>query len=369
MHFSTVHSCDDSRILTKECRTLATRVEKITLLALGTPPHEPGAVNISPLPTHKNRLARVLLGSWRAIRATLQQDADVYHFHDPELIPVGLFLRLVGKKVVYDAHEDLPLQLQHKSWIPPILRPPLTQLCHILLWSAGHFFSGVVAATPSIARRFPQAKTVLVQNFCRPEEIVLDDPSPYADREPALAYVGGISRDRGIEVMLQAMELVPRDLSACLELAGPVDPTNLLDDLRLSPAWRHVTYHAWLARTDIARLLGRARIGMLILKPTPAYQESYPIKLFEYMAAGLPVIASNFPLWTRIIETHGCGLLVEPSDPHEVARAIAWLLNHPAEADEMGRKGRRAVYEHYSWDTQGENLVRLYERILSPVSA
>jgi len=86
--------------------------------------------------------------------------------------------------------------------------------------------------------------------------------------------------------------------------------------------------------------------------------------LFEYMSAGLPVIASNFPAWRTLIEQAGCGLTVNPLNVREIADAITWILEHPAEAEAMGKRGQAAVLSTYNWDTQVASLLDLYERLL-----
>lgn len=111
-------------------------------------------------------------------------------------------------------------------------------------------------------------------------------------------------------------------------------------------------------------LLGHARIGLVLLHPTPNYYDALPVKLFEYMSAGVPVIASDFPLWRKIIEGAGCGLVADPLDPHAIASAIEWLLTHPDEAEAMGKRGQEAVRKLYNWEHEAKALINFYERLL-----
>jgi glycosyltransferase involved in cell wall biosynthesis len=114
----------------------------------------------------------------------------------------------------------------------------------------------------------------------------------------------------------------------------------------------------------VTKFASRARLGLVLFHPAPNYHDSLPNKLFEYMSGGLPVVASNFPAWREIVESNGCGLVVDPMNTGEIAEAIAWLLDHPAEAEAMGKRGQAAVRSTYNWDTQAESLLGLYERVL-----
>jgi glycosyltransferase involved in cell wall biosynthesis len=125
-----------------------------------------------------------------------------------------------------------------------------------------------------------------------------------------------------------------------------------------------VDYLGWQSRREAVKLLGRVRVGLVVLHPTPAFLESYPVKLFEYMAAGLPVIASDFPLWREIVSKAEAGILVDPRNPAAIAGAIDHLLRHPDDAARMGANGRRAVLQRYNWSQEASKLVDLSRKIV-----
>lgn len=360
VHLTSVHVPFDNRIFYKECRSLADRGYSVTLVAPHDKDDEIDGIRIRAVPKATGRRERMTRTVWWVYKAARKEKAKVYHLHDPELIPMGLMLRLGGVHVIYDAHEDLPRQILSKEWIPKSLRRIVAKGAELTEGVAARFLSGIVAATPAIARRFPAHKTVLVQNYPVVAEFVSVEAMPYPERSPLLAYVGGIATIRGAVEMVRAMELLPEDLNARLMLAGSFSPASLEDELRELPGWARVEFLGWQSRRQVAYLLGKVRVGLVLFHPVPNHTEAKPNKLFEYMAAGIPVIAADFPLWREIIEGVKCGVLVNPMNPTLIAEAIQWILEHPEEAEAMGRRGQEAVRSRYNWGTEAQKLSEFY---------
>ena len=365
-HLSSVHAAHDVRIFVKQCRSLAAAGYDVTLIARGDGDCVKNSVKIETV----NRLAvgrlrRMLVTIPSVLRKGWRCRADVYHIHDPELIPVGALLRMMGAKVIYDVHEDLPKQILSKAWMPAILRKPMALALSGIEWFGSRFiFTHIVAATPSIARRFPSKKTCTVQNFPIVDELVPQRrPVPMTERRPYVVYAGGMMAVRGIREMVTAMERVETP-GARLVLAGEFMEPSLEEQVRALAGWQRTELRGWLDRPGIARLLGEARVGLVLLLPEPNYLTSYPIKLFEYMSASLPVIASNFPLWRSIVEGTRSGLVVDPQDPTAIASAIDWMLGHPEEAKSMGQRGREAVETTYNWAAEEDKLLTMYRNLL-----
>ncbi|MBW3634415.1 MAG: glycosyltransferase family 4 protein [Chloroflexi bacterium] len=362
VHVTTVHAADDPRIFNKEALALRRAGWKVTLIARADHDHTADGIRILRLTASRKRFHRMTIGVLRAAKLALRQRADVIHLHDPELIPVGVMLRLVGATVVYDAHEDLPAQIAGKAWIARPLAPVVAGISAILLRLAGIALNAIVAATGTVAKRYPARKAVVIHNY--PDfpafSPITDD---YAGRPANIVYVGGLSEDRGLRHMIGSVALLPPELGARLHLAGRFQPESLEITTRQLPWADHVQWHGWLPADEVVDLLRTARVGLCVLQPLPNYVDSLPTKLFEYMAAGLPVVASDFAPWREIVEEAGCGLLVDPTDVESLAGAIASLLADPARARAMGEAGRLAVMDRYGWPAEADRLVALYARL------
>lgn len=369
-HFSSAHRGLDIRIYRKQCASLAQAGFDVHLVIDATPAdiaHAAGAgVTIHPLVSMagRGRLQRMLVQTWRCYRIARALDADVYHFHDPELIPYGLLLTWQGKKVIADLHEDLRSDIQSKQWIATPLRHAIGALARALEHFAARRLSAVVAATPHIGALFAHsaARVAVIHNYPAPDELA-------APRSPAscqgqvardsVCYVGAINAIRGIRQTIRALEMAPSKLL----LAGEFDSPALRAEVSAYPGWRHVEEYGHVDRQRVAQIMARSFCGLVTFCPEPNHLDALPNKLFEYMSAGVPVIASNFPLWRSIVEGAGCGLCVDPDDPADVARAVNYLRSHPAQAEKMGNNGRRAVESSYRWDVEEAKLVTLYREL------
>jgi glycosyltransferase involved in cell wall biosynthesis len=360
VHLTSVHAPLDTRILYRECRTLADAGYRVVLVAPGDRDADVAGVHVRAVRGNGGRARRMTKTVWRVCRAALEERAAIYHLHDPELLQGVPFLRRNGARVVYDVHEDLPRQVRSKYWIAPWARSAVSSAAGLGEALLGRGAHAIVAATPQIAARFPPDRTVILQNFPREEELLAPTASPLANRGRLLAYIGGIDITRGALEMVRAMAMVP---GARLLLAGRMGLPGIERQLAALPGWDRVDFLGWLDREGVRTVLGQARIGLVTLHPTPSYVESYPVKLFEYMAAGIPVVASDFPLWRGIIEEAGCGLLVDPERPEAIAEAVNRLLNDQALAAAMGQRGQAAVRERYNWGSQEGRLLGLYRRL------
>ncbi len=363
---TSAHPPFDVRIFHKECKSLARAGYDVSLVASAPVDDVHDGIVLRALPVWKSRLDRFTRGPLAVYRSALAADADVYHFHDPELIPVALLLRVQGKKVIYDIHEDLPRTISYKPYIPRVLCGGVSRTLQFVENWAGRRFSALVAATPGIGDRFRRVNenVAVLNNYPRIEEIESPAALSGGNREPSLLYVGmRITRARGAEEMVRAMGLLPEHLQTRLKLVGHWENSELPASLATLSGWDRINYVGPLDRAGVASELQTAYAGLVILHPEPNYVTSQPVKLFEYMCAGIPVIASDFPVCREIVSQARCGILVDPMSPKEIAGAMEFLLTHPEEAVEMGRRGCEAVHERYSWANEEKTLLRFYSEL------
>ena len=368
VHVSIVHRSTDIRIFHKQCRSLAAAGYDVVLYARTDQPYDEAGVHVRPVPEPRSRAARMTVGVWSLWAPLLAHRADVYHFHDPELIPLGLALRARGRQVVFDAHEPLPSQIMAKHWIPAPLRPLVARITEVLVRVAGRGMSAVVAASPLVEGVYAGAKRlVVVNNF----PILYDDVSaeshpdiPYDERPRGMVYVGGLSDLRGLASMLEVARVAGARHGEKLTLIGPFMPPEL--EARLSdPGLADVIDYVGVKKpAEARRLVSEARVGLILQIGPEAYKKNLPTKMFEYMAEGLPVVASHFPLWKGILDDAGAGVTVPPEDGAAAAEAVSRLLADPKEAAAMGERGRKAVHEKYSWEPEARTLLALYDSLL-----
>lgn len=363
VHLSSVHYAFDNRIFFKECTSLAHAGYAVTLIA----PDSHGDVicndvTVRALSMPKNRLERITSTVIKVFLEALKCHAAIYHFHDPELIPIGWLLKLCGKRVIYDVHEDYSGTMADKRWIPFGFRGLASLGVRLAETLAAGQFDYVLTATPKIAMKFAPRRTRAIQNFPRSSELISPTGLNHRDREPIVAYVGALSNIRGLREMAFALTIARRVRPLRLITAGKVTlgADAAIDGQGVDGTIEHLGMQS---REQVRDLLSRSRVGIVTLHPTKNYVDSQPTKLYEYMSAGLPVVASDFPVWRKVIDSADCGLLVDPLDPDAIARALLWLIENPEEAEAMGRRGQVAIAEKYNWEREARKLVELYSSL------
>lgn len=361
-HMASNHEGLDTRIALKECVSLASAGYDthlvITASAADVAKAAASGVTVHALPRSAGRVGRMLGHTWRCYRTARRVRAAVYHFHDPELIPFGVWLRLRGRQVIYDVHEDYPRDILDKFWLPKWIRKPVSAVASAVEYVAARWFFSIAAATPLIAERFRRITpaTVNINNYPWPAELMPpENPRP---RKPQVCYVGNITRVRGLQAIIDALPLVPE---ITFVLCGEFSEPGFEEDLKTRPGWAQVRFLGRVDRVQAREVMAESIAGLVTFLPIRSHLDAQPNKLFEYMSAELPVIASDFPLWREIVADTHAGLCVDPQSPEQIATAIRSLLDDPAAGERMGRAGRQAVLSTYNWPSEAAKLARFYQ--------
>jgi glycosyltransferase involved in cell wall biosynthesis len=356
---TSAHPATDDRIFYREAKTLAEA--GLTVSVVGRHPRQEiiDGIAIYNLPSPRSRRERILL-SWTVLKMAVRLRGRLYIFHDPELFGIGLVLRMLGKRVVYDSHENLPKQVLQKDYLPRPIRYLISPGVYVAEFTGARLLSGVIAAIPVTQARFPRGRTVLVRNFPTTSALeVLGGGPDVSSRANVAIYAGGLSRIRGIGELVKAFEGLE---GAELWLVGKFEDPEFESEI-LATLPKNVKWFGWKPFPEVLKLYNSAKIGMLPHYPMPNHRNSVPVKLFEYLGAGLPVVVSNFPEFSTFME--GCGLQVDPHSAEEIRAAVRALFSDPAKLSTMSALARGRVRTSLSWEPEGIRLVQFCGRLVA----
>lgn len=371
-HITTVHPVQDARIFHRMCRALAARKIDVVLIA---PQSFAAETRLCPSPLNDwmgraSRLRRSVI----ALQAALREQADLYHFHDPELIPMALLLRTMrpGSAIIYDVHEDYPSMMRDKYWLPRWTRPAAALGARAANRLAAKYLDGIVAADSGVAKDFASAaaaKTLVYYNFPT-LGLFSRFNGPPVRPSTDLVYVGGLSERAGIFVLLDALHLLAKQgIRPTVRLAGYTDGDKGLaaiqDALNRHGLCAQVKFDGRLAHSEVPAWLRQGRIGLVLLQAVPKFMKNIPSKMFEYWACGLPVVASDLPPIRQFLVDGGNGYCFAPGRAIELAERIGHLLRHPEECRLLGESGRQAIDTRWNNNSQVDQLIEFYRRVLA----
>jgi glycosyltransferase involved in cell wall biosynthesis len=360
---TSAHSATDDRIFYREAKTLQEAGYSVCVVGRHGRSEILEGIHIRALRAARSRMQRLLLGL-TVLRTVIALRGRLYIIHDPELIGVALILRLLGKKVVYDVHENLPAQIQQKDWIPAPMRLVVAPMAASVEWAASHLLNGIIAAVPAIAMRFPTRKTTLARNFpTRSALATLAEGPPINLRANVVIYTGGLSRVRGIRELVEAFRRLEE---AELWLVGDFDDTAFREEI-LASLPSNVLWLGWGPHLEVLKLYRLAKLGAVLLHSTPNHRCALPVKLFEYLGAGLPIIASDFPEYKELVQ--GCGMQVDPRNVDAIRNGIRALLSNDVALTEMSTRARQRVVASFSWQDEGARLLKFCTGLMAPPRA
>lgn len=368
-HFTTAHSQLKSRSFHRICLPLARRGASITYIS---PAHAapPGPICLVSIPQRSSRVSRAF---WNRplLRELRAAEAQVYHFQDPELLPLALALKVfLRKRVIYDAYEDFPSMARDSKSIPRPFRWLSALLVAMGERLAARFLDAIVTADPFTLRRLAHRGTSHKRVFSNFPNLDFFPPPAPRPKSFDLVYRGGLSHRAGTHDLLDALQLLKsRYRPLRLLLIGYFDTSSeenrFRDSIQRRGLTANVEIRGRIPHEQMASALDEAKIGICPLRATSKFRLNVPVKVFEYWACGLPVIASNLKPIRPYFQTAGAGLLFEPGDVTGLARSIEWLLDHPRAADSMGRNARAAIVTRFNNRAEIQNFERLLMHIVA----
>lgn len=359
-HITTIHPVNDNRIFYKECISLKNGGYDVCLICSGTPSREIEGITIIGLKKYRNRVKNFFLVSFISVlKEAFKLKAEVYHIHDPELILPGLTLRLFGKKVIYDIHENNPSSILSKPYIKSkFVSKCISKAFDIVEKSSAPLFTKIVTARPDISERFKSLQPVTLRNFPIIAELNNAKKITIEKTKDVVIYVGGITKIRGIIPLIESFEKLN---NAELWLLGPWGSEDFENECNQLNGWKNTRYMGVVQPYEIISYLRYADIGIVTFLPYPNHIRTIATKPFEYMMAGLPMIMSNFPYWKELFD--GLSEFVNPEDPDEIASTIEQLLGDQEKMKLMSERATKKVKEEFNWEAESEKLIELYSRI------
>lgn len=357
-HITSLHNRYSTRIFYKQCNSLSNNGYDVTLLVNDAMDDEiKNKIKIiSTKFSPKNRKQLFIDSKKIILKKALEINADIYQLHDPDLLLIGKKLKKRGKKVIFDSHEDVPELILDKEWIPKILRRIISNLYRVYEKVILHTFDGVISVTPNIVDRLKRINenTIMITNY------PIVDTYKNINRNPKrnICFAGGLSRQWCHEEIISAIEKI-EDMKYIL--AGKCSK-EYLDKLKSLPGWEKVEYKGFLSHEEVLDIYSMSLVGISLNFANQIKNEGTlgNNKLFEYMAAGLPVICTNYRIWKEIVEGNNCGICINPKDILAIKKAIQYILDNPKDAEKMGENGKKASINKYNWQTQEIKLLRFY---------
>lgn len=365
-----VHMYNDIRVFRKEAVTLAADGNDVVLYARtpdGRGVRDSG-VRVEPV-SYRSRMQRFARIP-RLAAAAMAERADVYHLHNPDTLPIALYLKARGRRVVYDTHEDFRTEILLRGWLPRSLRKPAAAAVSAAEGLAGRVLDAVIVTQEQILARIPQA--VVIGNPPLVDEAATraaarqraDRPTP---RQFTLGYVGGISADRGLFRMMELVAAMSQQHPTRLLLIGYPVNDDALQRAREMPEWEFVDHVGELPQAEAFRRLAAADAGLILFEDVASHSFIDPNKIYEYMSLALPFVATGFADWRRRIGPARAGIFLDPAGAAaRTAKEVLGFLADPVELARAGRNGADHVIGRYSWQAVGApTLLGLYRRVVS----
>lgn len=359
-HVTTVHDKNDSRIVNNECIALKEAGYDVCILVAGYKNGEIRGIPVFGLKKWKNRIIHFFFTSiFGVFKKARKINADVYHFHDPELMIFGILVKIWGKRIIYDVHENNPAAILSKPYLKSrLLKKTLSLIISLTERFLARYFEFVITARPDISDYFKGTKTVTVRNFPIFRDYDLIPTINIKKEKFVVIYVGVISKIRGIIELINAFKGIDE---AEIWLLGPFESEALQEECEKLDGWGNARYLGVVEPHEIFSYIKLADVGIITYLPVPNHITTLATKPFEYMMCKLPVIMSNFIYWKDFFKDSA--VYVNPSDSLDIANKVRYLMENKILAIEMGEKNYRLIRNKYNWQLEKKKLLEVYDKL------
>jgi len=364
---TSVHPPLDQRIFYKQAISLKKAGYDVTLVG----PYEEGIkieeIKYIPLKKQRNRVLRILKTTRDAARKSLKINPDIIHLHDPELLLAVPYIRKIKGdklKIIFDIHENVPAQIKGKEWIPAVLRNSISRIYKVI---EGHYIKMIDQLIIAEESYFELYKNQNNVTLIRNSPLLINKQKETMEKINDLVYIGSISEQRGIFEMIKAVKyLKDSDYHVRLDVVGrvTVGAKNIEKAINTSGVSGNINMLGYVPILEAYKILWKSKVGLSLVHHQENHLKSNLVKLFDYMNAGIPIVASNLPATKELVEGNKCGIVVDPFNTNQVAESIKFLLNNPKKAKELGDNGREAVRKYFNWPLEEKKLLDLYKKII-----
>ncbi|MEZ8018145.1 hypothetical protein ACED63_06950 [Vibrio splendidus] len=358
-NLTSVHTRKDPRVFHKICKSLSEHYSTTLIVADGLDNETIDNINIVNVSNGKpGRLKRVLFSSFNVVWTGYKSKCEIFHIHDPELLIPSLFLKVMGKKVVYDIHENIRIQVAHKKWLPKHTRAFASFLVGLIEDFCCKFMDVLIVPQPKMLDMYKgkNKKVILVANYPEFEMKSVESNNLFSMYN--LIYSGAITEDRGLYNMLNFLSL---DKRYKLTLAGPIS-SLLLEKARKHPNWDRVDYLGVLARDELYEIYAKSSVGIIMFNNVGQYNMAYSLKLFEYMQNGLYILMPNFGDWKLFNKKYNSGINVDYSDFNSTHEKLARVSSDDVE--DVTLSNRKLIKDIFNWNQQSNNLLECYKALM-----
>jgi glycosyltransferase involved in cell wall biosynthesis len=360
-HLTSAHPRYSTRII-KMCKSLAENKNNVTLIVADGygDEYKNGFLIKDVGKSRGGRISRMTITVSRVYKIAKNLKSDIYHLHDPELINIGLRLKQLGKKVIFDIHENIPLQILDKNYIPKFLRGYVSKFFKYYQNKVLKKFDALILAENSYLNDYANLNKKIEIILNMPDLKILKKFQNTQNHNNEIFHIGNISNERGFDVTIEALRIIKHKIpDVFMHYIGPYNEILLNID-KMNEIKKNIKLYGRMPLEECLKFSKNSALGISILKPLKNYTLSYSTKVFEYMALGLPVVTSNFKLYRDIVEKYNCGLCVDPSNPQEIAKKIEFIFKNPIESKKMGLNGIKLTKEKFNWEIEKKKLIQLY---------